>query len=38
MITLVNALVVKDAMFSLNGKVQFLLDLRTKDGKHYHVG
>jgi hypothetical protein len=33
MITLVNALTINDAMFNLDGKVNFLLSLRMEDGK-----
>jgi hypothetical protein len=38
MITLVNALTVKDVMFSLDGKVKFLLNLRIQDGKTLSCG
>jgi hypothetical protein len=38
MITHVNGLLVKDAMFNLDGKVKFLFNFRTEDGKTLSYG
>jgi hypothetical protein len=38
MITFVNALTVKGAMFSFDGKLKFLLSLRMEDGKTLSCG
>ncbi len=38
MITLVNVVIVHDAMFNLDGKVKFFFSLRTEDGKTLSCG